>query len=83
MNEIKSNGWFNWKLSYSIYLNVMNVYIKFMKFNVFLIKFMKFNVLLIKFYESISNFINFHEKYIKFYVYVHTNIFFSYKLNLM
>jgi len=29
MNEIKSNEWFNWKLSYSNYLNVMNVYIKF------------------------------------------------------
>ena len=38
MNEIKSNE-FNWKLSYSSYLNVMNVYIKFMKFNVLLIKF--------------------------------------------
>jgi len=37
MNKIKSNEWFNWKLSY--YLNVMNVYIKFMKFNVLLIKF--------------------------------------------
>jgi len=39
MNKIKSNEWFNWKLSYSSYLNVMNVYIKFMKFNVLLIKF--------------------------------------------
>jgi len=31
MNEIKSNEWFNGKLSYSSYLNVINVYIKFMK----------------------------------------------------
>ena len=26
MNEINNNDWFNWKLSYSNYLNVMNVY---------------------------------------------------------
>jgi len=32
MNEIKSNEWFNWKLSYS-YLNEMNIYIKFHKFS--------------------------------------------------
>jgi len=25
MNEIKSNEWFNWKLSYSSYLNEMNM----------------------------------------------------------
>jgi len=25
MNEIKNNEWFNWKLSYSSYLNKMNV----------------------------------------------------------
>jgi len=29
MNEIKSNEWFNWKLSYNSYLNVMKVYMKF------------------------------------------------------
>jgi len=29
MNEIKSDKWFNSKLSYSSYLNVINVYIKF------------------------------------------------------
>jgi len=39
MNEIKSNEWFNWKLSYNSYLNEMNMYIKFMKFNILLIKF--------------------------------------------
>jgi len=34
MNEIKSNEWFNWKLSYSSYFNVMTyVYIKFRKFS--------------------------------------------------
>ena len=33
MNEIKSNEWFNWKLSYSSYLNEMNIYIKFHKFS--------------------------------------------------
>jgi len=27
MNEIKSNEWFNLKLSYNSYLNVMKVYI--------------------------------------------------------
>jgi len=31
MNEIKSNEWFNWKLSYNNYLNVMKVYMKFHK----------------------------------------------------
>jgi len=31
MNEIKSNEWFNWKLSYNSYLNVMKVYMKFHK----------------------------------------------------
>jgi len=31
MNEIKSDEWFNWKLSYYNYLNEMNMYIKFMK----------------------------------------------------
>jgi len=39
MNEIKNNEWFNWKLSYNSYLNEMNMYIKFMKFNILLIKF--------------------------------------------
>jgi len=42
----------------------MNVYIKFIKFN----------VLLIKFYEKyikFHKFLNENEKYIKFYVYVH------------
>jgi len=29
MNEIKSKEWFNWKLSYNSYLNVMKVYMKF------------------------------------------------------
>ena len=33
MNEIKNNEWFNWKLSYNNYLNVINVYIKFHKFS--------------------------------------------------
>jgi len=32
MNEIKINEWFNWKLSYSSYLNEMKVYIKFHNF---------------------------------------------------
>jgi len=31
MNEIKSDEWFNWKLSYNSYLNVMKVYMKFHK----------------------------------------------------
>jgi len=39
---------------------------------------MKFNVLLIKFYEHV-NFINFHEKFTLNFMYMHTNILFSYK----
>jgi len=54
MNEIKSNEWFNGKLSYSSYLNVINVYIKFMKntlnfmcvYNIlFNYKYIKFNIM--------------------------------------
>jgi len=54
MNEIKNNEWFNGKLSYSSYLNVINVYIKFMKntlnfmcvYNIlFNYKYIKFNIM--------------------------------------
>jgi len=63
MNEIKSNEWFNWKLNYNSYLNVMKVYIKFHKIEIW------------KIYYISQSFM----KYTLNFMYMYTNILFSYK----
>ena len=55
MNEIKSNEWLNWKLSYSSYSNYLNVMCT-----------LNFHEKYIKFYVHVHKYIFFSHKYIKF-----------------
>jgi len=60
MNEIKNKEWFNWKLSYNSYLNVM----KFHKI-LWKVHFIKFYEIYIKFHVHVHKY-TFQLQYIKF-----------------